>query len=1176
MRQFRGNRAARTISLILCSVIALTIAATPAYAEEGNPVNFEDETSQAVSALEETEILADSYDSDVLAAIEEGEANDNAPADAVAAEGNDQDPTYVGEPYEGDGQDDNVVDDHDGESVTTDELEDGAEECPDDVDVTSDQSQVSDDDSEGEPTESCVEMDKGVTSEGDEVDLQEESVLLMSAGALRAAAPSTLDGVDISGHNALINIANLDADFVIIKATEWNPDKKNYTSYTTNRTNNRYKSYVEQADAALAEGMLIGFYHFATNPSMGASWTAQAQGFVDTVSGYIGNAILVLDWEDTSYSTIEGNVSGARQWLDYVYEHTGVMPLIYMNKRCSQTYNWSSVANSGYELWGAQYADIKPHTGYQSDPWQSNENWGAWGSRPTIFQYSCTTTVSGSGGEVDVNKFYGSRGDWIARCGAKEMPNEDTSTSLLGDDVYSFASLPTSNLTIVDASGNAQLGSNNYLNGYWRVINLGGGLYSFANIVTGEVLSYGAQPAKGGNVCLGVSQGIWRLVKCTNGSFALVPEGYDNLRLDIYGGKTTMSGANVQLYTANGTAAQRFFLIKSNVLTSAIAAGKTADEGVYFISNAKDPSMVVDVNGGSSANGANVQIYSSNYSFAQDFKLEYQGNGLYVIRNFKSGKVLDVYGGKRVSGTNVQQYSQNNTLAQLWYLKKSGDCYVICSAASGLALDVYGGKTASGTNVQVYTDNGTDAQRFSLVSDTVLSESLAIEASGCRIGNGIYLLASCVADGMVIDIYGGSKANGANVQIYSSNGSLAQKFEISYVGNGLYTIQSAGSGKYLDAKDGGTSNGTNVQQYQGNGSRAQLWYFVPIDDDGMYTIKNAKTGLALDVYGGRTANGTNVQLYKANGTEAQCFHVDFTPLLEDGTYTFASCLTGSSLLVLDVNGGSTASGANVQGYKYNSTDAQRWTIEYQGDGTYVIKNAKSGMALDVSGGSSAYGANVQQYRPNGTDAQRWVIGVSDNGSLTFQNAASGKYLDVAGGINRNGVNIQQYAGNNTDAQNFVIFYGGDISTFVNRMIYYCDVASVGYSQGKPRYDLRDGGSCDCSSLIIGCLKEAGFAVGRADSTRDLRKNLTANGWTVLSWNMDSVRTGDILLCDGYHCCAVVSGSGSGARIAEAWLNENGGTHDGRPGDQTGQETRTRKVYQYPYGGGWQCILRYTA
>ena len=237
--------------------------------------------------------------------------------------------------------------------------------------------------------------------------------LLAAPRTLLGATQSTLDGVDISGHNSRINIANLDADFVIIKATEWNPDKKNYTSYTTNRTNNTYISYTAQADAALAAGKLIGFYHFVTNPSMGAGWTAQAQGFIDAVSGYLGQAILVLDWEDTSYSTVESNVSGAKQWLDYVYEHTGVCPLIYMNKNCSRSYNWSSVKNAGYELWGAQYADMKHHTGYETDPWQSSSSWGAWGSRPMIFQYSATTTVDGSGGYIDVNKFYGTRDDWV-------------------------------------------------------------------------------------------------------------------------------------------------------------------------------------------------------------------------------------------------------------------------------------------------------------------------------------------------------------------------------------------------------------------------------------------------------------------------------------------------------------------------------------------------------------------------------------------------------------------------------------------------------------------------------------------------------------------------------------------------------------------------------------------
>ena len=52
-----------------------------------------------------------------------------------------------------------------------------------------------------------------------------------------------------------------------------------------------------------------------------------------------------------------------------------------------------------------------------------------------------------------------------------------------------------------------------------------------------------------------------------------------------------------------------------------------------------------------------------------------------------------------------------------------------------------------------------------------------------------------------------------------------------------------------------------------------------------------------------------------------------------------------------------------------------------------------------------------------------------------------------------------------------------LSKFVARMLYWCDEANLGYDQGN-RWDIRPGGECDCSSLVIHALREAGFTLGR--------------------------------------------------------------------------------------------------
>lgn len=109
-----------------------------------------------------------------------------------------------------------------------------------------------------------------------------------------------------------------------------------------------------------------------------------------------------------------------------------------------------------------------------------------------------------------------------------------------------------------------------------------------------------------------------------------------------------------------------------------------------------------------------------------------------------------------------------------------------------------------------------------------------------------------------------------------------------------------------------------------------------------------------------------------------------------------------------------------------------------------------------------------------------------------------------------------------------------------------------------------GGNCDCSSLVIHCLKEAGFDTGNATYTGNLSGNLTRRGWTRLPAN-GNPQPGDILLNDVHHVAVALGGG----KLAQASISERG-TAYGMAGDQTGRETNIRAYYDYP----WNCYLRY--
>lgn len=139
-----------------------------------------------------------------------------------------------------------------------------------------------------------------------------------------------------------------------------------------------------------------------------------------------------------------------------------------------------------------------------------------------------------------------------------------------------------------------------------------------------------------------------------------------------------------------------------------------------------------------------------------------------------------------------------------------------------------------------------------------------------------------------------------------------------------------------------------------------------------------------------------------------------------------------------------------------------------------------------------------------------------------------------------------------------------IQTFIDRMRYWCSEGNLGYDQGN-RWDIREGGECDCSSLVIFALQEAGFDTGSASYTGNLSENLTARGWQRIPFTW-SPQAGDILLNDENHVAAWL-----GDCLAQASIDENGNISGGQTGDQTDGETNLRSLYDYP----WDCILRYT-
>lgn len=165
--------------------------------------------------------------------------------------------------------------------------------------------------------------------------------------------------------------------------------------------------------------------------------------------------------------------------------------------------------------------------------------------------------------------------------------------------------------------------------------------------------------------------------------------------------------------TADGKMGTQTFTALMNYARTVLL--QTLADGIYELSPRCAPQMAIDVAGGSTSNGANIQIYPKNQTPAQKVQVEYQGNGYYRLTFLCSNKVLDVAGGSTQSKANAQQYSWNGTNAQLWEIVKDGDYYHIINKGGRKYLDVCNGSQSAGTNVWVYDGNGTTAQDWKFI-----------------------------------------------------------------------------------------------------------------------------------------------------------------------------------------------------------------------------------------------------------------------------------------------------------------------------------------------------------------------------------------------------------------------------------------------------------------------------
>ena len=120
-----------------------------------------------------------------------------------------------------------------------------------------------------------------------------------------------------------------------------------------------------------------------------------------------------------------------------------------------------------------------------------------------------------------------------------------------------------------------------------------------------------------------------------------------------------------------------------------------------------------------------------------------------------------------------------------------------------------------------------------------------------------------------MDIEGAKKIKGTKIMLYEAHGQWNQKFQLLLNEDGSVTFENGGLA--MDVQDGAAKNGTQIRVWERNGSNAQKFYLTCVGND-CYEIHSAiNQNFCVDVNGGKNENNTKIQLWEKNGSKAQLF-----------------------------------------------------------------------------------------------------------------------------------------------------------------------------------------------------------------------------------------------------------------------------------------------------------------
>ena len=492
----------------------------------------------------------------------------------------------------------------------------------------------------------------------------------------------------------------------------------------------------------------------------------------------------------------------------------------------------------------------------------------------------------------------------------------------------------------------------------------------------------------------------WFLVPADDGAFTLVPRQNPAVCLDVKGGART-AGTAIQLYNNNGGNNQKW------VLTAAVDETDLGGK-VVTLTPSHAQNMSLDFAQYNKANGTKMVIYHSIEHESQRWKLVKRGTAFvngrrqsyYTIEScYATGSALDT-SGSTANGARPTIYTLgDDNRNRLWFVLPTGDgnYYIVPRGDTTKALTVASAAKTDNSIVTLYDNNSAAEQKWKL---TEVTEPTVL---------GTFEIQPVAAPNFSVDV----QVPG-NVYLWGTHNGNYTRWQFVKMGvddhGPYYKIVNQGEGRALDVS-GTAANNSQTILYDFEAGGEQFWYLDYLGEDALGEYYNitlrSNDKLRLGVQNSAYRNGTSITTTTERGKNTQFRLVAQVEAASLGVYEFSYAAIPDARM--EIEGESTASGAQVRIWTNVSKGHQQWKIVLRGytlkkgvKTPYVsIENVNSGKVLDLSGTGEAAAVNmgnVTQYDYDGYSDQQWFIEPQSNGTVKFRNRANEKlYLDGNGG-----------------------------------------------------------------------------------------------------------------------------------------------------------------------------------